>query len=340
MNIKRGLTSIADKITNKVDKQLIDYLDRYISDDMSVLEKALSIYLCLGDVLRYSPYFCLTHDYSKTNMVRDINLENNEMICKNWSILYYRLLKHYGIKAKINKSKSHYKVEMVLDDVIYSMDATGYGGNSYFYSISDTARIKCGLKIDRFMVSGTVDPLDINRFTDALEELNVVIDRVYERQGRTYVTDEKYYKLKNKVATLVEEHARVVGVGSLDDINYRIKVLNRFWGLNIIDSTVEKIQLFNAFYKALFEDLDDYGYENKCYSIYAYKNHKLEIYKLIAIDIDGNYFYYMDDGKRFSYYSKDELKNEFRIRNIRVTEFTEIMGMFIESRVYRVKMRG
>lgn len=340
MNIKRGITSIADKITNKVDKKLIDYLDKYVTDDMSTLEKAVSIYLCLGDVLRYSPYFCLTHDYSKTNMVRDINLDNNEMICKNWSILYYRLLKHYGIKARINKSKSHYKVEMVLDNVIYSMDATGYGGNAYFYSMSDTTRIKCNLKIERFMVSGTVDPLDINKFSDALEELNGVIDSVYERQGRSYVPDEKYHRLKLKVAKLVEEHARVVGVGGLDDINYRIKVLNRFWGLNIIDSAVEKIQLFNAFYKAVFEDLDDYGYENNCYTIYAYKDHKMVIYKLIAIDIDGSYYYYMDDGKKFSYYTKEELKNEFRIRNIRVTEFTEIMGMFLESRVYRVRMQG
>ena len=57
MNIKRNVQIINDKLTNKIDEKLIEYISRYIDDDMSVLEKAVSIYLCLGDVLRYSPSF-------------------------------------------------------------------------------------------------------------------------------------------------------------------------------------------------------------------------------------------------------------------------------------------
>ena len=93
MGIKRRIDSIKDKFTNKIDDKMINYISRFVYEDATSLENAISIYLALGDILCYSPYFCLTHDYNKTNMVRDINEENNEMICKNWAILYYRLLK-------------------------------------------------------------------------------------------------------------------------------------------------------------------------------------------------------------------------------------------------------
>ena len=65
---------------------MIDYVSMFVEDDMSVLEKAISIYICLGETVKYSPYFCLTHDYNKINMVRDINSLNNDVICKNWAM--------------------------------------------------------------------------------------------------------------------------------------------------------------------------------------------------------------------------------------------------------------
>ena len=339
MGIKRRIDSIKDKFTNKIDDKMINYISRFVYKDATSLENAISIYLALGDILCYSPYFCLTHDYNKTNMVRDINEENNEMICKNWAILYYRLLKYFGIKSKIDRSKSHYKVEMHYNDVDYSIDATGYGGTAYFYSLSDTTRIKCNLKIERFLVTGIRDKIDISKFSKAVEELNIAINNVYKRQNRIIIPDAKYDRLKNKTKILVEQHGRVVGVGSEVDINYRIKVINRYWGLNIIDSAVEKIQLFNSFYKSIFSDYDMYEYQSKCYNIYAYKNHKLVIYKLIALEINGIYYYYLDDGKKFNYYSKDDLLKEFNKRNIRITEFTDIIGLLIHTERYKIKMK-
>lgn len=339
MGIKRIGISIADKFSNKLDDKMITYVSKYVSDDMSTLEKAISIYLALGDVLCYSPYFSLTHDFNKISMVRDINVDDNEMICKSWAILYYRLLKHFGIKARIHRSTAHYKVEMTLDGVIYSMDATGYGGNHYFYSLSDTTRIKCNLKISGFLVSGTVDVRDKNKLAEGYEKLNESIDNVYKRQGRKVVPDEKYDSLKYKVGRLVKEHAMVVGIGSEEDINYRIKVINRFWGLNIIQTPVEKVQLFNAFYKFIFDDFTTYEFQSKCYNVFAYKNHKLVIYKLLVLEVNGIYYYYLDDGKKFTYYSRDELLKEFMKRNVRITEFTDIMGLYGYADMYKIKMK-
>lgn len=340
MSIRRKIDSIADRFSNKVDDKLINYVSRFVYDDMDDLENAISIYLCLGDILCYSTMFSLNHDYSKISLVRDISLDNNEMICKNWSILFHRILKYFDISSKVVRTKAHYKVEMVLDDVIYSLDATGYGGNGIYYSISDTTRIKCGLKIDGVLVSSTVDSLDINKFTDGLERLRTSIDKVYERQNRKVIPDDKIERMKYKVQNCVENNAAKVGIGTIPDIYYRIKIINRFWGLNIFDSSVEKIQLFNSCIKYVFDDYNENGYETKCYNIYACREGRVRIYKLIAIEVDDYFYYFLDNGKKFIPYNKKELLEEFRKRNIRISEFTEILGLYVDVEQYRVKMRG
>lgn len=339
MGIKKGITSIADKFNNTLDQRMIDYVSKYVHDDMSTLEKAISIYICLGEVVKYSPYFCLTHDYKKVKMVRDINPLENEIICKNWAVLYHRLLKHFGIKSRVSRKVAHYKVEMVLDGVIYNMDATGYGGNHYSYTLSDITRIKCNLKIDGVVVSGTVDARDTKKFKEGYDYLTESIDKVYKRFDRKIVPDDKYESLKFKIGRLVKEHGLVFGVGSESDINYRIKVINRFWGLDIIQSPVEKVQLFNAFYKFIFDDYTTYEYQSKCYNVFGYKDHKLMIYKLLVLEINGIYYYYLDDGKKFSYYDRDDLLKEFMKRNIRITEFTDIIGLYGFADMYKMKMK-
>lgn len=339
MNIKRTVQSITDKFTNKVDKKLIEYISRYISDDMSVLEKAVSIYLCLGDVLHYSPHFALTNDYGKLSLPCEISLENSEMICKSWSHLYHRLLKHFGIDSKIVRKRTHYKVEMVLDNVIYSMDGTCYGGTGFYYSMSDTARIKFGFKIERFMVAGTVDPYDINKYKSAIDKLDTAIDSIYKRQNRKVIPGKRAIDMKNRIVDRVQTHGREVGVGTLDDINYRLKIINRFWGLNITESPLEKVQLFNTFFRYLFEDYEDYDYETKSYNVFGYENHKLKIFKLIAIEVNGEYYYFFDDGKKFHLYDRKQVIEEFWKRNMRITEFTEVLGIYTGLEVYKIRMK-
>ena len=117
---------------------------------------------------------------------------------------------------------------MEEDGVVYGMDATGYGGNHYAYTLSDITRIKCNLKIDGFIVSRTVDARDRKRFKEAYDNLTESIDNVYKKLDKKIVPDEKYEALKYKIGRLVKEHGRVFGVGSESDINYRIKMINKF----------------------------------------------------------------------------------------------------------------
>lgn len=339
MNIKRNVQIINDKLTNKIDEKLIEYISRYIDDDMSVLEKAVSIYLCLGDVLRYSPSFFLNNDYSKLSLAGDISLDNNEMICKNWSILYKRLLKYYGIKSKLVRRRSHYKVEMILDNVIYSMDTTCYGGSDLHYSMSDTARIQFGFRIENFIVAGHVDPYDVIETKKAMDELDKTIDKIYERQKRKIIPDSRVCELRNKVCDRVKAYGEQVGIGTLEDINYRMKFINRFWGLSINNTGVEKMQLFNSFLNRLFEDYEDYGYEFRRYNLYGFVDGKLLMFKLVAIDINGTFYYLMDDGKKFTCMDKKGVIDEVYNRRLKIDQFTDIIGIYTALEYCRIRCR-
>lgn len=329
MKWKRILDNLSDRFSNKIDDSIIEYVNRYISDDMNDLEKAITIYLCLGDILSYSAEFSLFYNYNKVSPVKEISLDNSEIICKNWSILYNKLLQRYNVNSRLYRSRAHYRVEIIIDNVIYSADATGYGGSGLYYSMSDIARIKYGFKIHKFVVSSTVDPNDTKLFSESFNNLKNTINEVYSKQGRKCYSDGKVDLLKYKVIKAILNNANKVGVGTIEDVDYRVKMINRFWGLKISEFPLEKAQLFNYFFGDLFEDYEDYDYyEYKSFNIYSCLNGRVVIYKLIALDLDGKNYYYMDDGKVFKRYTSKELRLEFRNRNVRISDYVDIPGLY------------
>lgn len=338
MKWKRIADNLSDKFSNRIDEGILNYIDNYVNDDMNELEKAIVIYLCLGDIFSYSADFSLFYNYDRVVPVKDLNFNNSEIICKNWSILYHKLLKKYNVNSRLCRSRAHYRVEIVIDNVIYSADATGYGGGDLHYSMSDIARIKYGFKIQKFVVSNTVDPYDSNLFSESYNNLTFTINDIYRKQNRKFYSENKIDMLKCKVLKLIISNAKKVGVGTMFDIEYRIKMINRFWGLDISDFPLEKVQLFNTFFKGLFEDYEEYDvYETKSFNIYAMVNGRIVIYKLIAFDMNEQYYYYFDDGKQFKKYSRSELLDEFRKRNVRISEFTEIPGLYGYLEFHKVR---
>ena len=335
MNIKRVIKEKLDDLFNKVDSKLLEYIDRFIKEDMTDIEKALVIYLCLGDVLYYSPLFSLSYDYDRVSLTSDVSLENNEIICKNWAILYHRILTKYNIISKVVKKKGHYKTEIINDGTYYSVDGTGYGAYGMHYSMSDIARIKFGFKIEKFFVSGTVDPYDLNLFMTKNRELEESIDKVYKIQGRKIISNERINAFIKRAMQIVELNSNKVGFGTKEDIDYRIKIINRFWRLNITSSPLEKMQLFNSFYKVVFSDYEEY--ESKCYNVYSWLDDKISMYKLFVIDINDGYYYYLDDGREFREYSKKDLLKEFEERNIRISDYTEILGIYSGLENFKLK---
>lgn len=333
MNIKKIFREQIDNLSNRVDSKLYEYINRNIEDDMTKLEKAIIIYLCLGDVLCYSAEFSLTYDYDRTLSVRDVSIDNNQIMCKSWSILYHRLLSSFGIFSKVVRNRGHYKVDIPLDGVIYTADATGYGAYGIHYSMSDIARIKYGFTIEKFVVSSSIDSNDLNLFVLKNRELKNIIYNIYKKQNRKYFSKDRLSLLRKSVISKIENNKEKVGFATLEDVEYRIKIINRFWKLNISDSPLEKVQLFNSFFKVIFNDYEEY--EAKCYNVYAFKDNNLVIYKLIAIEIGENYYYYFDDGSIFKVYTLRELLEEFRLRNVRISNYTEILGIYTGLEPYK-----
>lgn len=329
MKLNRFLNNLSDHFSNKIDYSIINYIENHLSYDMNDLEKSIAIYLCLGDILSYSADFSLFYNYNNVTPVKNISLDNSEIICKNWSILYYKLLRRYNIHSKLYRSGSHYRVDIIINNVIYSADATGYGGSGLCYSMSDIARIKYGFKIHKFFVRGTVDPDDTKLFSESVSKLTSTIDEVYYKQDRKCFSSNKIELFKCKVIKAILNNANKVGVGTMEDVDYRVKMINRFWGLKISEFPLEKAQLFNYFFGDLFEDYEDYDfYEYKSFNIYSCLNGRIVIYKLIALDLDGKNYYYMDDGKVFKRYTSKELRLEFRNRNVRISDYVDIPGLY------------
>ena len=201
--------------------------------------------------------------------------------------------------------------------------------------MSDIARIKFGFKIEKFFVSGTVDPYDLNLFMTKNRELEESIDKVYKIQGRKIISNERINAFIKRAMQIVELNSNKVGFGTKEDIDYRIKIINRFWRLNITSSPLEKMQLFNSFYKVVFSDYEEY--ESKCYNVYSWLDDKISMYKLFVIDINDGYYYYLDDGREFREYSKKDLLKEFEERNIRISDYTEILGIYSGLENFKLK---
>ena len=191
--------------------------------------------------------------------------------------------------------------------------------------MSDIARIKFGFKIESFFVSGTVDPYDLNLFIEKNRELEESLLKIYEIQDRKIISQDRINSFVDKVMRIVERNGNEVGFGSKDDVEYRIKLINRFWKLNLNNSSFEKMQLFNSYYKIVFSDYDEY--QTKCYNVYSVVDGNVCIYKLIAIEINDSFYYYLDDGKEFKEYSVKELLFEFTKRNVRIKDYIEIIGI-------------
>jgi hypothetical protein len=333
---KKMFINAYDNLTKKVSDKLYYYIDSNINHSMSDIEKAIVIYLCLGDVLHYSTKYNFCNISKYVRDVRSIDLDNTDINCKNWSILYHRLLSKYGILSRVEGRRGHYKVKIVSDGIIYKADATAYASYNGIFTMSDISRIKSNFRIQKFTVSNVVNQDEIYRINEKSRELSDIIDRVYSYQNRKVISDERILKCRNKISNMIEKNTEKYGLLSDENIDYRFNIINRFWKLNTISSPIERIQLFNYFYNTVFFDCEDRLI--KCNNIYSFNNGFVNTYKLIAIEVDNGFYYYLDDGQKFLKYRKEELIKEFYKRKVKLSEFTEILGIYTGVEALRVRM--
>ena len=93
-------TAFTDTLNVKedVDSSIVDYVRNNLPKSLKTdLEKAIGIYILLAKVLRYAPIYTITEEIYDTNPYYDVTLDNNEVVCVQFSIIYHKILDLFGL---------------------------------------------------------------------------------------------------------------------------------------------------------------------------------------------------------------------------------------------------
>lgn len=301
------------KVMNRLLSQDIDIsILKYISDALvgieDQLEIAIAIYIKLAELFWYDPIFIVENDYELVEDLQKISVDNNEIICLHWAIIYSRLLNMYGVMNILCGDDEHLMVKVMVDKWIISADATKYGVEYKDYLLADLTNTKLGLRIQNFNTLSEVRN----------KELNVIIDRVYEKLGIKCFDMSKFERLlekfkkytRRKIASnILGEKHRI----SRDDILYRIRFINYFYNMSIKLREVERMQFFSKYYKSVFEG---FNFENcRCLTLCELRSYHL--IRLLVMETDDKQdYYFLETEKGFIEYDKDTLIDEFIKRNV------------------------
>ena len=334
MKEKKQLERLYAKYFNLVDKKLYMYIKSNLNDMMSPLEKAVAIYLLLGDVVCFDEEFSAVWEWENLVPVSEVSLDNNRVVCKNWSELYVRLLRKEGINARVVEAGNHYYVSFKIEGFSYLADATNCGGyyRSDNYYLSDLCHIKYGFMIDGLFCNGWLTRDGINQYKEKCDQLTQTINDVYRKQNRKVFTTEDEERLRNKVRNNVVNYAQSAGFMTREDINHRINLINRFKKLNIAGGGVEKRQLFNKFVFEVFREfsVDELG----CYTFWFLNNGKWEVGKLLAVCSLEGFRYFLETDGILVEYDGTELKEELDRRNALQRSVPKILGLDLNMKKY------
>lgn len=287
--------------TLSLEEDVSDSLKNYVRDNLpstldSDIEKAIGIYILLATKLRYAPIYTLTEDYYDTQPYFDVTLENNEVVCIQFSIIYNKLLEEYGIESNLcGDVNSHMYVNLNFGTISFKADATRYGFYSDQLDLSDMTNLKYGFKVIGLFIPDTTYT-DVNYIIPAMERLNNSISSVYEKMGiRTDVKD----KFDEYIDTYQRKYLSPIGRVNKEDFDFRISLLNKHF--KFVEDNVENTQFYNYLLYRFFYDIADERMESV--SLYRNNSGKIELSKLLVLyDEDLNPYYYLyTNGKLVNY---------------------------------------
>lgn len=322
-------------ISENIHPSIIEYIsEALINFSGNKIELAIAIYIKLAELFWYSPKFAVDNDYDIIDSLFEITLENNDVICLHWGVIYSKLLDMYGIENELCGTDAHVMVKIMFDDFIIYTDVTKNGFEKGTYQLADLTNLKLNLKISGMYTLSSKKN----------EELDRIIDKVYFKLGMKYSSTEKIDRLFHRFRTYADKRIkRNKEQGFIVDANEiyaRIRFINHFYNLNINMHKVERLQIFSKYYREVF---DDFPFE-QCRSILL-KEEAIEpkILRMLVISEDcGIIHFFLEEENGFIEYSKKELLEIFKKRDIGFkNEFYEVLGFNeIEVGVYsKVKSR-
>ena len=284
----------------KLNSAIVNYIDQNLPKDITdTLDKAIAIYILLGDIVRYDSRYLYHQDFGQLERIDDVTPDNNEIICRSWAIIYQKLLEHYHIQSDIY-GKFHLSVTLPYKKTIYDVDGFAFGADEI---LSDVARIHFGIGIKAFKV------LEVPSWNEEEEhykqqELEERIDKIYKKLQRPKVTEEEFAqrllhlseRLKNTSKGLTER-----------EINRRIQILNWFYQMPIGKSAnLERYQMLRKYSHFLFDDLPASAIRKT--SVYEKSKEDIYIRSVIRVDREDDVSYFLQGPEGFKKTTKEEMK--------------------------------
>ena len=280
-----------------LDSSLVEYVNENLPDTLqSDLEKAIGIYILLTKVLRYAPVYTITKEIYDTNPYFDVTLENNEVVCVQFSIIYYKMLEKFGIEANLAGNYcSHMFVNLNFGSMMLRADATRYGYYSDQLELSDLTNTKYDFMIEGFYLHTKqyFDPKYIDYCTERLRE---TILSVYNKMGLNTDGKSKIDEFIDKYQRVEFAKDRVVDKRVFDE---RIEMLNSMFRFR--EQTLENTQFFNWMINSVFYDIAELRVEN--ISLYRKSDKGIELSKLLVLyeEDETPYYYLYIDGNLVNY---------------------------------------
>ena len=292
-------TAFTDSLNVKedVDSSIVDYVKNNLPKSLKTdLEKAIGIYILLAKVLRYAPIYTITEEIYDTNPYYDVTLDNNEVVCVHFSIIYHKILDMFGIENNLDGNVNyHMYVNLSFGSMMIRADATRYGYYSDQLELSDLTNTKYDFMIEGFYIEDSkyFDPKYVEY---GRERLHQIIVEVYKKMGLNTDTKEKMNEFIDKYQRVEFAKVRDVNKSVFDE---RIAMLNSMFKFH--EQTTENTQFFNWLITSVFYDIAELRAEN--ISLYRNSDKGIELSKLLVLyeEDETPHYYLYSDGKIVNY---------------------------------------
>ena len=348
-----GKSLILEKFIYKdINPDIYDYIEKSLPEDITDnLEKSIAIYVLLVSIFRHNGEFIIYEDESLLKDISSIGISNNEIVCWEFALIYYKLLKKYNIDVDLNGIGilgMHVDNNVIADNIPFNVDPVSFRTNRAEKRLSDIARAQFGLLVSSIKLLAD-DYFDKYKYLSMDEiskiiasdykKLDKTIENVYKKLGKDYVREDDFVKLVNTYNSNTKrrlERNKQIENGNIyhtkEDIDYRISTINYFYNMNIKKNNIEKVQFMTKYINMIFSDFESNDF-NFISLIQRGDDNKSKWLKLIVVnDSDGRSYYYVEKDNGFNECSKEELVYYFKVNNISLkSDFLE-QGEILQNR--------
>lgn len=287
--------------SNEIDQSIVKYIDENLPKTCeNDLEKAITIYYLLCKAFNYDPSYIVYRCLVCTNPYDKVTLENNNVVCIQFAIIFNKLLQKYGIDScLVGNVSTHMYVNFRVGTMMLTADSSRYGEFTEDFNISDITATKYNFLIDGlFLVESSYNDINYLQYNNKI--LNDTIRKVYKEYGIDTNIREKFNCLIKKYQD------RELYIDSVDeeDIDRRIEIINSLFYK--VDGDVEWVQMLTKLVVSIFNDIVDERTEQ--ITLYKYENNRLKLNRLLVVyDEEMKPFYYSFEGNKFVNYDVDTI---------------------------------